>query len=508
MQDSPKIQTIEQLEVTLGGLRAEGKRIVQCHGVFDPLHIGHVRHFEQAKRFGDVLVVTVTPDRFVNKGSHRPVFTEALRAEAIAALATVDYVAINEWPLAVEAIRALRPDVYVKGMEYSEAEKDRTGGITLEEQAVTSVGGRIEFTDDITFSSSNLINYHLQVFPANVSEYLKDFRSKFEIDDVVGYLDRARHVSALVIGEAVIDEYQYCQAIGKSSKDPMLALRHLSLERFAGGILAVANHVANFCDRVGMITFLGSKDSQEEFITQRMNATVDATYLYQRDAPTITKRRLVEEYYFTKLLEVYEMSDGGLDPIDNELLCTTLKKQVPLYDLTIVVDFGHGMVTTEAIDTICAEARVLAVNAQSNADNMGYHTIGRYPRADYVCITEEELRLVARDRHGDIKDIIGSVSEVIGSDRFCVTRGKSGSVCYSKEEGFSETPSFAGEVVDRIGAGDAFLSVTSPCVAVGAPMEVVGFIGNVVGAQAVATVGNRTAIQRMPVVRHIESLLK
>src|SRR3990167_10271529 len=107
----------------------DSPRIVQCHGVFDLLHIGHIKHFQAAKRQGDILVVTITPDRFVNKGPNRPRFTERLRAEAIAALDCVDYVIINSWPTAVEAIQFIKPHVYAKGDEYKNNDNDITGKI-------------------------------------------------------------------------------------------------------------------------------------------------------------------------------------------------------------------------------------------------------------------------------------------------------------------------------------------------------------------------------------------
>ena len=111
----PKVKPINELVELAAMLRAQGRKMVLCHGVFDLLHIGHIRYFEEAKRLGDILVVTVTPDRYVNKGPHRPAFPERLRSEAIAALECVDYVAINAWPMAVETIRLLRPHLYVKG---------------------------------------------------------------------------------------------------------------------------------------------------------------------------------------------------------------------------------------------------------------------------------------------------------------------------------------------------------------------------------------------------------
>ena len=109
-----KVKTLAELATITVQLRAAGKTVAHCHGVFDLVHPGHIRHFEAASRLGDVLIVTVTRDEFVNKGPGRPVFPEQLRAESIAALGCVDYVAINKWPTAVETIALIKPDVYVK----------------------------------------------------------------------------------------------------------------------------------------------------------------------------------------------------------------------------------------------------------------------------------------------------------------------------------------------------------------------------------------------------------
>src|SRR6478672_8524062 len=113
MPNIGKLLPLDDLAAALERLRSAGRRIVHCHGVFDVLHIGHVRHFEQAKKLGDILVVTLTPDRFVNKGVGRPAFTEFL-----ASLECIDYVAVNKWPTAVDTIRLLRPDVFAKGSEF------------------------------------------------------------------------------------------------------------------------------------------------------------------------------------------------------------------------------------------------------------------------------------------------------------------------------------------------------------------------------------------------------
>jgi rfaE bifunctional protein nucleotidyltransferase chain/domain len=507
MLRNPKITTLAQLAEITTKLRASSKSVVHCHGTFDPLHIGHIRHFEQAKSFGDVLIVTVTPDRFVNKGPQRPVFKEELRAQAIAALTCVSYVAVNDTPTAVETIELLRPDVYVKGSEYADAQQDRTGGIVIEEAAVTRVGGRLAFTYDLTFSASNLVNHHLQVLSREVSEYLGSFSTRYSPKDVIRYLEQIRGLRVLLVGEAIVDEYQYCEAIGKSSKEPTLAVKQLNSERFAGGILAVANHLASFSD-AHVLALLGDQPSHEDFIRANLNEHVMPRFVYRRDAPTILKRRFVESYFFTKMLEVYEIDDSALAEADEQAVCAALEELVPQFDVVEVADFGHSMLTDSAIEILSRKARFLAINVQSNAGNFGYHTLARYPRANYVSVNENEIRLEARDRRGDLQGMVTDIAGRLGGARIAVTQGKRGCLCYAPDEGFVQVPALTTQVVDRVGAGDAFLAITAPCVALDAPMEVVAFIGNAVGAQAVASVGNRRAVERIPLFRQIESLLK
>src|SRR3984885_14742116 len=109
-----KVRTLAEVAAACEQSRRAGQTVVQAHGTFDLLHIGHVRHLEAARKLGDVLVVTLTANQFVNKGPGRPVFGEALRAEMLASLQYVDWVAINPEPDAVNAIAAIRPDIYVK----------------------------------------------------------------------------------------------------------------------------------------------------------------------------------------------------------------------------------------------------------------------------------------------------------------------------------------------------------------------------------------------------------
>jgi rfaE bifunctional protein nucleotidyltransferase chain/domain len=126
--------------------RRNTKRVwVLCHGVFDIVHIGHVVHLEWARDRGDRLIVSITPDRAVQKGPGRPHFSQEKRMENIAALNCVDYVVLNEDVDATLVLSELQPDIYVKGPDI---ERDPTKAFLVERTYVESYGGRVAFSPD------------------------------------------------------------------------------------------------------------------------------------------------------------------------------------------------------------------------------------------------------------------------------------------------------------------------------------------------------------------------
>ena len=155
---SSKILPFGRAAAVFRNLGRQRKRIIQCHGTFDLVHPGHVIHFEEAKKLGDVLVVTITAASHVNKGPGRPFFNDALRAKALAALEVVDYVVVIPHPAAVEAIELVRPQVYCKGLEYQDSANDVTGNIHDDVAAVRRLGGKVRYVGSVVFSSTRLLN--------------------------------------------------------------------------------------------------------------------------------------------------------------------------------------------------------------------------------------------------------------------------------------------------------------------------------------------------------------
>ena len=266
-------------------------------------------------------------------------------------------------------------------------------------------------------------------------------------------LEAVKDFKVLMIGDAIVDEYVYVKTIGKAVKENALSSILGKRESFKGGVWAAAAHARNFCSKVDV----------------------------QIGPYTMYNSRLVDDVYLRKLFVTHEMkpTEGLISDFD-----------YGSYDLVIVTDFGHGTMTKAIIDRVTKEARFLAVNAQTNATNYGFNLITKYPRADFVVIDELEARLAAHDKDSDIEEVILK----LGFKKIVVTRGTMGAVGF--DGAFERQNALTDKVVDSMGAGDAFLSVTSPYAAAGVSMKDLLKIGNAAGAIKVGIVGHRSSVTK------------
>lgn len=503
-----KTLTFEQLKEVVTEARQQGKKIVLCHGVFDLMHPGHILHFKAARRHGDLLVVTITPDRFARKAPGRPIFHQRLRMETIAALECIDFVALNEWPTAIETIQHLKPHIYAKGSDYANAEADVTGNITKEEAAVHEVGGEIVFTQEESFSSSSLINQFFQTLPPETENFLREFRKRHSATEVIGHLDRLADLRVLVVGEAIYDQYTYCIPLAKPPKSTIVAAKFASEEEFLGGSLAVANHIANFCGEVTLVACLGPDERQFQFIQSKLKPNVRLCAVRTPERPTIVKRRFLEPNFLTRIFEVQYLDDTPVPSEIEKEIGSVLQQRFSAHDLVVVTDFGHGMMTEELRGLLYESKKFLAVNAQTNSANLGFNPVTKYKRADYVCIDEPELRLAAQSPYGEIASMVDTIRQKLHTPHFMVSLGPEGTLFFSEDSLFRKTPVLSTRVVDRTGAGDALFAITSPCVYQNCPPDIVGLIANCVGAIAIEIVCNREFVEPMVLKKFVTYLLK
>jgi rfaE bifunctional protein kinase chain/domain/rfaE bifunctional protein nucleotidyltransferase chain/domain len=504
-----KIRNLEELQQIIADLKSKGKKIVHCHGVFDLLHIGHIKHFKEAKIFGDVLIVTITPDEFVHKGPNRPAFTTELRLEALAALESIDFVAANKWSNAIETIKTLQPDIYCKGSDYKDHTEDITGKIDDEATTVKSIGGEIKYTEDITFSSSSLLNKFGDVYNESQKTFIQKMLNSQDFDEIKSKVDDLQKLKVLVVGETIIDQYVFCEALGKSGKEPVLVLRDLDMDQYAGGAAAIARHLSDFCGTVSLLSMLGEKKEYETFVLENLPDNVNPYFIYKKGAQTIAKKRFVDYISKSKALGVYTINDSQMNGENEIQLTSLLDELIPKHDLVIVSDYGHGFISKEIAKYISKQSVFTSLNAQINAANIGYHTMNNYRGIDCTIINETELRHELRDRETGVEELMKQLAQSLQTKNLVVTQGNSGATLYASDNNqYYHCPAFAAKIVDKIGAGDAMLALLSCALRSGFDADLSQFIGALAAAQSVESIGNSIPVNKVQLLKTFSHALK
>lgn len=505
-----KIVTKEDYRIIKERLKQQGKKVILCHGVFDLVHPGHIIHFEEAKGMGDILVVSITAARYVRKGPGRPYFDDEMRMKFLAAIECIDYVILSESYTVDDIIEIVEPDVYVKGKEYARHEDDLTGMIAEEEKLVKEHGGTVAYTDGQVFSSTKLLNNAMPVLSPEVKEYMEAFHKKYSLSDIQGYINKMQNVKVLVVGDVIIDEYTYCTVQGLMSKDMGYSSRYQYSEQYLGGSLAVARHIASFSDEVTLMSVIGPEETIHSRMLNDLGDKMRLDFTYSPEFQTIIKSRYVsineKREEVDKIFAINNLpTPMQIDDQSMEQFKQRLREKIKDYDVVILCDFGHGLVDEEVMNIIQDNANFLALNCQTNSSNLGQNLITKYHRADVFALDQRELGLAFSNYRRSEEDALRDLGKHFNSHGW-LTTGSKGAVSVEQDQ-LQSCPAFTLKVKDTIGAGDAFFSLASMAVAVGAPIEVGTFIGNIAGALASNIVGNKEAVEKVNVLKYASTLL-
>ena len=507
-QLSLKIWSRDSIETRLAAVRAQGLRVVHCHGVFDVLHPGHVDHLAEARALGDFLVVSVTTDSLVNKGPGRPIHGISLRMKMLASLQSVDAVFESTFLTAVGAIDAVCPDVYAKGPDYRDLESDVTGNIVLEKNAVESHGGTLHITTAPSLSSSRLINQLGLTHTPEAELWLKDFRAHYSESDISQALENIAALKVVVVGEMIVDEYVFCDALGKTSKEPVLAFLKGPQEVQVGGSLAIAKHLSGLGATTTLVTRVGKDAPGERADSAAEAANVRLVAQRSSAQQTIVKTRYLDQHTGAKVFETYDMTDQPAEGREDKSFADLLSAEIHSADVVLVADYGHGLMTETVLDSLANAPGLVAVNTQSNAGNRGYNSISRYPRVDIVSLNGGEISLELRRKHATVGELIPDLGDQTGARWVVVTEGAKGLALWNRDIGVVEMPAFTERIKDRVGAGDALFAMVSVLLASVAPIPIVGLLGNLAGAAMVSDLGNRYTLSTVDMLRHSTALMK
>ncbi len=493
-----KILSLAEAEASVRAAQRGGKTVALCHGCFDIVHPGHVRHLQHAAKLGDRLLVTISGDSMVDKGTGRPLIPQELRAESLAALDCVDWVAVNPEPTAADLLHIIRPDIYVKGREY---EHNRDPRFQAEKHVVESYGGRVVFSSgDVVFSSTALINAMEQtVDPAH--SRLRQLIAQQEIDvaSVDQFINSFRGKRVVVVGETIIDTYVMCNRPEVAGEAPLMTLRPVEYRSFDGGAAIIAKHLAAMGARPTMITALPSTP-ETAALRQRLARLGIETQAIEHAGPLIEKQR-----FNVGSIKVMKLDLGEpitLDATGQSQLKRMVQEAANQSEAVIIADFGQGLFTDAFMTEMCELLRpctdLLVGDVSGRRSNLrSMHGM------DLLCPSELEIREALHDYDEGLTAVVWRLLHATNTRSAIITLGADGLIAFDRAPGAEadaddwqtrltaeHVPALVPYAIDQLGCGDALLAAATLTRVCGGSLTLAALLGAVAAAAQSQQLGN------------------
>ena len=504
-----KILDLDRVEEKLKKLKKLKKKIVHCHGVFDLLHIGHLKHFQSAKKYGDILIVSITPNKFVFKGANRPYFDEQERLEALASIEVIDFVVLNNYPDSIEIIKKIRPHYYCKGPDYSGLEKKSSSAVNNnknfvnEKKICKKINCIIKLTADIKFSSSKIINEKLLDFNKKENSFISNIKKNYTLRDIEKKIDDLSKLNFIVIGDPIIDTYLFSDSLGVSSKSSIVSTQLMYEENYMGGSFAVAEMLSKLGCSIDLLAY----KSKDKFFSKQISLLDKKIKFlnisYQKRIPRIS--RFVHRNRNEKLFQFYEFdkflhTKKSLSEFSKLLSKKNNKKHV------IVIDFGFGFLDKKMINILEKKVNNFSLNVHANSLNSNFNKFTKYKKYNYLSMNKKEFQLGLNTAENDIDLLVKEAKQNKINYPFAVTLGPHGSIFVEKKtKQFS--PTFFQKTIDTVGSGDAFFAITSALNKLGKDSLLTSFIGNVYAGLHTLNVGNKKFVSKEELKNSIKQIL-
>mgnify|MGYP001334749644 CR=1 FL=1 len=484
---SNKIKQVEDLIQIIKKIKKD-KKIVMCHGTFDIVHPGHIRHLLYAKEKGDILIASLTADKFVTKKEDGPFIPADLRAKNLAALEIVDFVIIDYNEKPIENLTLLKPDYYVKGFEYS---KDGIHPKTKEEmEVISSYGGEVIFSPgDVVYSST-----HFQTIkkPDLSLEKLISIMDAENItfNDIEKTFAKFRNTKVHVIGDTIVDKYSYCSILGPTTKTPTFSVKYNSSDMFLGGAGIVAKHLKSLGADVTFTTVLGN-DDLKKYVLQDLNKWgINVKEVIDNSRPTTQKERFWAENY--KLLQVDTVDSSIVNNEIIKIMSDSLNNNEA--DIVIFSDFRHGIFNKESVRILTESVPTKALKAADSQVSNRWGNILDFEKFDIIIPNEKEARFALADQDSGVRPLGSELYNKAKSTNLILKLGEKGIMVFRDEfenpRDFFTIESFVEDLVDGLGAGDAMLAASSLAYSNSKNILISSILGNVAAAIACEVAGN------------------
>jgi rfaE bifunctional protein kinase chain/domain len=482
-----KIKTPPELAQIIGR-RPRQRTVIMCHGAFDIVHPGHLRHLMYAKGKADLLVASVTADEHILKADHRPYIPQELRAANLAALEMVDYVIVDPNPTPIQNMRFLEPDFFAKGYEYfAEGIPPRT---QEEIDTLEEYGGEMVFTPgDIVYSSSRLIETCAPKLPLEKLLALMESEG-IDFADLRKTLHSMAGLKVHVLGDTIVDAYSYCALLGGVPKSPTFSVRLDHTELFTGGAGIVARHVKAAGADVALSTVLGDDEVRDFALRELQAAGVTCRPIIDRTRPTTRKERFITGGY--KMLQVDRVDNRPISERIIKVLADALR-ETPA-DIAIFSDFRHGIFNRLTISRL---RHHLPPNALKVADSQVSNRWGNildFTDFDLLTPNEREARFALADQDSVVRPLASELFRQARCRNLILKLGERGIIGYRSPgpnpREFFTIESLVNDLVDPIGAGDAMLAYASLALAASGNIVIASILGSISAATTCEREGN------------------
>lgn len=451
-----KIKTLDELQSIVGG-RPRKHTVVMCHGTFDIVHPGHLRHLMYAKERASILVAVVKPDAQILKSTLRPFVPQEVRAVNLAALEFVDFVILDQSDQPLDVIQNLQPDFFAKGFDYFEGPPSTAA---KEIEAVEAYGGEMLFTPgDASYPVGAAAESSAPRL--GVAQLVLLMESEgISFADLYNALGLFQGIRVHVVGDTIVDSYTYCRMQGGAAKTPTISVLHERQTDFAGGAAVVSRHMRSAGASVTFSTVLGNDELGEFVVKEIEDAGIVGSVVVDRTRPTTQKNSFIANGYH--LLRVGKLDNRIIsDKIQRTMLRAVA--QTPA-DIVVFSDFRHGIFNRTTIPLFLKSVPEGVFKVADSQVSSRWGNILDFQGCDLITPNEREVRFALGDQDSVVRPLARELYSRAHCKCLMMTMGERGLLTYrrqSEDRAFFMVHSFADHVADAVGAGDALLSYAS-----------------------------------------------
>ena len=505
-----KIKGPESISKSIGSIPRK-KKVVFCHGNFDIVHPGHIRHLSFAKSKGDILIVSITADRYIRKGIYRPHVPQNLRAANLAAFEMVDFVLIDNNTKPLKNLMIIKPDIFAKGFEYSSG--SLPPATKEESKIVEKYGGKMLFTPgDIVYSSTALLK--LSSPKLKIEKLLSQMQqNSITFEKLKKIIKNFKKYKISLVGDTIVDTHTKTVLIGGNTKTPTPSVLFKEQVNYLGGVCAVAKHIKETGAKVKICTLLGNDDLKKYVVENLKKKKISLHPIIDNGRPTTNKNSIISDEY--RMIKI--------DTLDNQPINSNLIKNFQKfikedkYDAIIFSDFRHGIFHKKSIPLLVGSIQKKKFKVADSQLATRWGNICDFKNFDLITPTEKEARFSLADQDSNLSRLTEQLRKENNYSNLILKLGKMGVFCVGNntENKNRESEkiiafalsSFVEKVVDPVGAGDALLAYSTLAFLETKSLFASSFLGSIAAAVKCEKDGNN-AVKPSQILSKLENLEK